>query len=339
MKPFPGSDTPARVLVTGARSPAAPDVVRYLSGHGHRVTVSDSLFFPLARGCRDAAGYLRYPPARTNFAAFSHWMTCAATAFDWIWPCCEEVFWLAKIPGLPLFAPRFERLHQVHRKDRLVDLVNGLVPDVSAPSSRAFGGGDLPADHVAKPVYGRFGHRTVIGPASLPVTGPGEAWIQQALIRGSERCLHLIAHAGHLIERVVYRDPHRTGTRPCYAFTRDSNEALNAFAHRFCESTRWTGQIGFDIITDLQGHHWVIDANPRATSGMHLIQRPGSSMVALPGIHRLNRGMSRAPRPTNALTAPGDNGPAWLAPLTSLELIARHGWPLEHAATADLQWP
>jgi hypothetical protein len=343
MKSFPFEERPCRVLVTGARSPAAPDLVRFLTARGHVVTVADSICFPAARACRGARAFLRHPPPRQQFARFASWIQRRTAEFDWTWPCCEEVFWLAQAHGPPLFAPPWEVLQRVHAKNRLCELVDGLVDGFGVPpctplSEAVPAGGAVPAGFVAKPVYGRFGHRTIVGSRQLPHILDAREWILQPRIRGRERCLHAIAHAGQLQACVVYGDPARTGPEPCYRFVRETAPELEAFASVFCAAHRWTGQLGLDIITDESGGHWVVDANPRLTSGMHLLQRPAAATVSLPWISRW-RSPAPEPHDHNGLSAPGDRGPAWLAPFTMLEIIVRFGLPVERAATADMQWP
>lgn len=335
MNAFPFEPTGRRILVTGARSPAAPDLVRWLTALGHTVTVADSLRFPLARACRATQACLRYPSPRHQFTAFAAWMTRTASRFDWIWPACEEVFWLAQIGLDHLFAPSWEVLQHAHHKDRLHTLIDGHRPGFAVPPSIPWVTQTVPTGMVAKPVCGRFGHRTLIGPRRHKRRDAAEPWILQPRIQGRERCLYAIAHTGRVLAAVIYADPARRGSGPCRAFRREVGPEFDTFLARFCAVHAWTGQIGFDVITDADARHWIVDANPRLTSGLHLIHRADAAEVALP----LGARRGRAAEVPNVLTAPGDNGPAWLAPVMLAEIWGRFGFPLERAATADIQWP
>ena len=330
VKSFPANCSPQRVLLTGARSPAAPDLVRWLRRFGHRVTVADSIRFPIGRAATGIQACLRYPSPRHAHADFQLWLAQQLENFDLIWPCCEEVLWVAGNGSIPVFAPNASLVRLVHSKHHLYQTVEGLSHHVNVPSVSLWSESKtVPPGFVAKPIHGRFGHCTLKSGARIPPRLTATKWILQREIIGSERSLFLIANQGELIAHVLYCDPDRHTTAPCTRFVRTTEATLTEFARRFVAHHQWTGAVGFDIITDSASAHWVVDINPRLTSGMHLIARPDAPAIALYPWRAIR---------SNTVSALGFR-PLLMAALTTAELLLRFGWPPAAAATADLQWP
>ena len=131
----------------------------------------------------------------------------------------------------------------------------------------------------------------------------------------------------------------------------------------------YTGQIGFDFIVDQDGRLFVLECNPRATSGLHLLNnepladaflesngpllRPTSSKPAmlaaimmlylLPVVRSgppwtLYRNMWRA---RDIIFNWNDLLPVLAAPITLAEVFVtacRTGKPMTTAATFDIEW-
>ena len=55
------------------------------------------------------------------------------------------------------------------------------------------------------------------------------------------------------------------------------------FVRSFMAKFEFTGQIGFDCIVDESKNVWILEGNPRATSGLHLFEQDSKLVDALLG--------------------------------------------------------
>ena len=147
---------------------------------------------------------------------------------------------------------------------------------------------------------------------------------------------------------------------------------VRSYVAQFVSDWQYTGQIGFDFIKDSSGQLWVIEGNPRATSGVHMFgseQGLSGNMVAeevgdcieatpnrcyqvglamllfglLDAAQRLEIGQYLAKLLTSrdVLFRWQDPLPTLCLPLTLVELIwisVCEGKSLQQASTFDIEW-
>lgn len=340
--------TRRRVLVTGARAPAAVDLVRWLSLQRADVETADTLAFPTARWSRESRAYHRYPSPRHRREAFNAWMLRIGPQFDEIWPSCEEVFALAGT-GLPqVVAPPLSTLLLAHDKGALASWLAAAQLGLTAPATAEVqvAPGDtlrVPSGYVGKPAFSRFGHRTLFGPALSPSSLNPERWLLQEQVDGEEVCSLTLADRGRVVAQVLYDDPARRPGEPCLVFRRREDPDLEAFCTAFCSALQWHGLIAFDFRRDAKGTWRVLEANPRLTSGIHLLLRPDAREVQLTPAVVLRRPRSLFDaafwRRLGVLTRRADRGPALGALVCFAELQMRFGWPVAEASTRDIAYP
>jgi hypothetical protein len=370
------------VLVLGARAPACLEWARAFRAAGWRVTVADSLHWPLARASRSAHGFLRLPEPRREPA---RWIDALAQAvrergIDLVLPTCEEVFYLAhgraRIPCRVLTSG-FELLHRLHHKGWFADMTRGW--PVQAPATRLLRSAqDLEPlratsrDWVFKPAYSRFASRTLIRPAPQRLAGvqPSEAqpWVAQRFVAGREHCSYSLLVDGRLTAHTCYHPRYRVGRGSGIWFEPTDPAPVRALVERFGAETGYTGQVAFDLIEAADGSCQVIECNPRATSGVHLLgHQPAALVAALLGEapallvsdgqpravalamllfgaprHGLRRHFWRDFRQaSDVVTRPGDRAllaaqGLGLAEVAGRALARRIG--LLQAATADIEW-
>ncbi len=375
-----------RVLITGARAVAALDIARSLRAAGYEPHLADCSPAWVARMSRTAGPVHRHASPVERPADFARDIRGLIERLDpvRIIPTCEEVFHLAALAEADgfsdrVFAPLPDRLATLHAKDRFAALCGrvGLpVPEtteiVDQAALAAFSGAT--ADHVFKPVWSRFGARTLIAPtpAALAALAPSpEApWVAQRRITGEEVSFYTVCHQGRVSAFCAYGSDWRLSGGASYVFRplppamtarlRPMAEALAAFAG--------TGQIACDAILDAGGQPWLIECNPRATSGVHLFGRSAGFGRALMGsdaarplsgschlspalwLHGLPTALRdrrladwRAQRRqgSDAVAAPGDPGPV-LGALVDAAVFGlralRTGRSLTAAMTADIEW-
>lgn len=375
-----------RVLITGARAPAALDLARSLRAAGLEVHVADCGPVWSARLSNAPAGVHHYASPVRDPAAFAADMRGLIDRLDPVLtiPACEEVFHLAALAAAKgfsdrLLAPTPDILTTLHSKSRFAVLCPSLslpCPDTVEVASRealvAFAG--AAADHVFKPVWSRFGSRTLIGPtpAALGAVAPSPdaPWVVQRRVRGEEVSFYAVCHAGRLTAFTAYRADWRLRGGVGYAIhpaPADEAAALRPMAETLA-AFAGTGQIACDAIIDGDGRPWLIECNPRATSGVHLFGRraafgrallgrgaaeptDGARHVApalwrygLPEALRRDRmadWRAQRRRGRDVLAAPGDGWPAAGAVIDAAAFGLRaltSGQSLTEAMTADIEW-
>jgi hypothetical protein len=140
---------------------------------------------------------------------------------------------------------------------------------------------DDTAEWVFKPVFSRFAARTLIGPTRATVANlrpsATDPWLAQRRIRGQEYSTYGVAQAGRLRAHACYRSRYRAGLGSGIYFLAENPPSVLEFVERFVARRKFTGQIGFDFIAGDDGRLYVLECNPRATSGLHLL--PGDGLV------------------------------------------------------------
>lgn len=362
-----------RVLVTGARAAAALDIARSLRAAGFEPHLADSSSARLARWSNSAGPVHHYASPVRRPAAFAEDVRRLIDRLDpaRIIPVCEEVFHLSALAAAQgfadrLFAPGPEILATLHAKDRFVDLCRDL--SLLAPETRAVADREaLQAavrdlgDVVLKPVWSRFGSRTLVSPtaeqadAIHPTTT--DTWVVQRRIVGEDVSVYAVCNGGRVDAFSAYGSDRRSRGGAALTFrppVADVAARLRAMAEGLAD---WAGdgQVSCDAVIDAEGRPWLIECNPRATSGVHLFDRAPAFGRALMGRDRADpvdaprhlgpalwlKGGSGGDQGRDVLSAPGDPLPAFgaLADAAGFALSALFtGRSLTQAMTADIEW-
>jgi len=259
-----------KILLTGTRAPATYDLAQKLTAAGCTVIGADSM--------RHTIGKLdqSYPSPRFATQQFIIALNDIATAnsVDLIWPTCEEVFYVGQYLSAfscPVYCPSWAVLDTLHNKRSFIDFASQQSSAVAYPME---GGKHV----IWKREYSRFATHVL---QRRPKNSAG--WFSQELIRGDEFSSWGLCRDGRLL------------LASCYSALARSSGAATAFlpvvapdAIKFMEdiamSTRYTGSIAFDFIRTPVGVAYVIECNPRLTSGIHLVVNPTDVLNALNGI-------------------------------------------------------
>lgn len=281
------------VLLTGARSPAALELARALHRSGIRVLAADSIRFPVCRFSSSVDKTLRHAPARQQPEKFVRDLNriVGEERIDIIIPTCEETFHLALNKDAircAIFAPSIELLNILHDKFQFLDLARDH--GISVPRTVVLGKkaeldefAKLPKiddealeELVYKRVFSRFAEGTLVKPSleqlNSVVPTSRDKWVAQEFIAGQESCCYAVAVDGQLTAISNYLPVHRAGRGAGTYFQPVISPTIEAFVRSLVAATNYTGQISFDFITNKDGATYVIECNPRATSGVHLLE-------------------------------------------------------------------
>jgi hypothetical protein len=261
---------------------------------GYKVHLADSVTSRAAKLSRFVDKVHSYPSPAQEFCAFGTAMAALMDTLqpELVVPTCEEVFHLARLdPSHPtqaiLFAPPLWVLGQLHHKAEFVELCASL--KISVPQTHQLKSlanlapfSDISKDWVFKPCYSRFGTNTLVSPTQQELgcidPSPARPWIAQKRILGEEICFYAVARSGQLTAFAAYHASWRLPTGASIAFEGLDGSALNQarqYAEKLAAVCNINGQFACDGIVDREGKLWLIECNPRATSGVHMLSGAG----------------------------------------------------------------
>lgn len=374
-----------RVLITGARAPSALDLARSFHAAGFETHMADCAPSLMAAWSHSVAKVLRFPSPRANFSAFSAAVAELVARLDpvLVIPTCEEVFYFAALGEPRVFAPSPAVLRRVHSKYLFAEDVTAL--GLAAPrTTRVESAAELAAwtdgasDLVFKPEFSRFGTQTLVGPAQrdLALIAPSAQapWVVQQRVRGAEVSFYAASADSQLVAFSAYRSRWKFDGGAGYAFEvleAPLHDRLLEIATVLAERLIPRGQFACDVMIDANEKLWLLECNPRATSGVHLFDRSAALAAAMLGDanapvladratpkhvgpalwafglgdalkhQRLREWNERRAMSTDVISAPGDRAPIAGALLDTTRLGVGgllRGKSLTEMATADIEW-
>jgi len=275
-----------KILLTGTRAPATLDLARRLCREGFQVIGADSLHFPLGRFSRAYAAHYRVPSPIVDRPGFLREIEgiVANEGVDLLWPTCEEVFhlssaWERLAEGSQLLFPPMEILDRLHHKLRFARWVEALGEEIRAPDSWAGDEAPAGADLVWKPLYSRFAARTRFEPPA----GDRGRWMAQRRLHGREFSSWALCRDGVVQILTQYECPARAGLGAGCAFVPTWSDAVARFTAAVARKLGYTGCLAFDFMEE-SGRLYVLECNPRLTSGLHVLGSDVRWSAVLSGI-------------------------------------------------------
>ena len=268
---------PRTALVTLGRLPVALDVVRALRLAGWRVLVADPLPVHLCRLSRDLAGHRRVrAPARDPDGYLDDLLRIVERdRVSLVVPVSEETPHVARLQGrcaARVLCSEHGTVLELHDKLRFAALCERIGVAVP-PSVRAHASDALcrAGDWVQKPRLSCSGTGVRFGLAGQQAAlQPGT--LVQRRIRGEALCTFAMAIEGRVVVQSGYRDLLASGSVSVRFEAVDLPPPVSELVRRIVAATAFTGMIAFDVLHDAQRGWMPIECNPRATSGIHLLE-------------------------------------------------------------------
>ncbi|WP_434777866.1 hypothetical protein [Neisseria sp. Ec49-e6-T10] len=283
------------ILILGARAPACLEYARAFKQSQWHVTVADSLQRPLTRYSAAIDHFLYLPAPRYKLQEWTDTLIhyIQTNKVDLVLPMCEEVFYLSYQKPLlakytQVLVDEFELMRVLHHKGLFAQLVESWpikAPETFILSDQTkLGLYKEQSEHfVFKPAFSRFASLTLVCPkAKLLDQIRIEAFnpcIVQKFIKGTEYCSYSILHQGKVTAHSCYQPTYRAGKGAGLYFVPQNIKAILDFVMYFGRKTRFTGQVAFDFIEDETGDFFVIECNPRGSSGVHLFFNQHQALV------------------------------------------------------------
>ncbi|MCE0723713.1 MULTISPECIES: ATP-grasp domain-containing protein [Legionella] len=269
------------ILVTGGRAPATMDIMRSLINQGYQVYSAESMLYPLARFVKGVKKHFVIPKPNHDLTAFLKAIKEIVIQYkiDLLIPSCEEIFYISQgheelSTHTKLLCEPFERLNQLHNKYTFNQLVReyGLIAPQGWLISTDKDKHILPKDgvFVLKPVFSRFG--SLIKPSQKIISELtiNEPYIAQQFIQGKEYSAYAITHQGEVLIQSCYHSKYQAGRSTGIYFEPAEIKPITEFIKTFCKRLQFSGQIAFDFIL-VNDKAYVLECNPRVTSGFHLL--------------------------------------------------------------------
>jgi len=360
-----------KITITCPRAPATIEWVKIMQRSGHEVTVVDSLHFPMAKYFT-GVHFIKIPSPKLDFKNYKKAITEIVEKSDFVIPTCEDGFYLSLVVKDTAFAdrvfiPEHNLLVGLHNKFVFKQFMNGCVkvPEMRLIESRDQI--DIAAKNtILKPVFSRFGTKVIrnitaesIKAIEVSKTYP---WVQQEFIEGIYLCNYAILQDGKVIDHVVYTPKYLVNNAASTYFELTKNTKCEDFIKQFAIDTKYKGQVAFDFI-DTGKDLYVLECNPRATSGLHLLSssisfqdgqftsdhseplescRVGKSIYAMFGLEYLLSGrigeLVRDYRKANDVLKDLPLRAQVLSFLEMLYIKVRHRVPFASATTYDIEY-
>lgn len=258
------------VLLTGARAPVTLDLARSFHQLGCRVICVDSLRKTLCTYSKCVDRFIVVSSPAENLEAFSNDLIKAIQeeGVDLVVPTCEEALYVAKIQEkLPcdVFTSSFELVERLHNKWTFAQMTREMSPKTERLKDKTIG-----PPYVVKPIYSRFAaHVEIIREEKELEECESNPKIAQEFVDGGSYCSYAVVKSGKVRAYSAYKVLHSIGMGAAYSMESIQNNEMETFVFNFVKAIGYTGQISFDFIKTKE-RLYVIECNPRATSGVHL---------------------------------------------------------------------
>lgn len=268
-----------KVLITSPRAPISIEWIKIAIRSSYEVILVDSLDYPIGKFFDHHITYIKIPAPRLDFTGYCEQMKILLPQVDLVIPNCEDIFFLSKVREMcktkALFLmPEHTLLLELHNKFLFQKYLNNYVkfPETVLITDKK----EIKEDTntVLKPVFSRFGRNVIRGVTAEKikdiVINEEYPWVQQRYIQGKPLCNYAVCQNGKVISQVVYLPKYLLNQSASTYFEYYEDKRIDAFTALFAEQTNYIGQIAFDFIDDGKDLY-ILECNPRATSGLHLI--------------------------------------------------------------------
>jgi hypothetical protein len=234
--------------------------------------------------------YVRVPSPRFAYEQYKTILRKLMEECDLLIPTCEDIFYVSSAlvsdsDRQKVFMPQHDLLLGLHNKSTVHTYLNRHVrsPQTKMITQR----NQINFSNkrtILKPVFSRFGANVILDVQPDAVQNiecsSDYPWVQQEFIPGMYICNYAVIQNGHVISHVVYRPKYLVNNAASTYFETIEHQGCSDFIHTFAQDHAFTGQIAFDFIENESGLY-VLECNPRATSGIHLI---AESLALVDGI-------------------------------------------------------
>ncbi len=270
-----------KIAITCPRAPVSIEWIKIAKNSNYEIVLLDSLDYPIGMFYDKSILYIKVASPKLDFQTYKKDMEKALFDVDIVIPNCEDIFFLSKIRDkidskAMFFMPNNDLLFELHNKFNFQKYLNSYVkfPKTIFIANKNEIKEDL--NTILKPVFSRFGRSVIKGVTKEKIKdiyiNKDFAWVQQEYIKGFALCNYAICQNKKVISHIVYKPKYLLNDAASTYFEYYEDERVNNFIKEFAKHTNYTGQVAFDFI-DNGRDIYILECNPRATSGLHLISK------------------------------------------------------------------
>ncbi|OCK84524.1 hypothetical protein K432DRAFT_260382, partial [Lepidopterella palustris CBS 459.81] len=279
-------DAPRRlnVLLTNGRFPVTLDLARQLHRAGHRIYTVDPMEYHVCKFSNSVKSSKQLSAPRVDADGYINGVKRALKQWniDLIIPLHEEIFYLAECGDeeiqSKLLAPSWSTLIRLHNKwefNKMMQRFGLTIPETHLILTESdIQSLDRTKEWAVKPVLGRaavnvyhiYPNRPI---PAIPIT-PAMSYIAQEWINGARYCSYSVLRNGHIAAHGAYPVLETIDGSSCVYFESYDHPGIQTFVEKIAaELPSVSAQLAFDFI-ETEDNLYVIECNPRATSGIHL---------------------------------------------------------------------
>ncbi len=291
------------ILVTGARSLAAFELIRNFGFHGNTVYAADSIKNPICKYSKFLKKYFFVPSAKFDENAYIEKLINILNDFniDVLFPICEEIFYISRnkrklekfCPNLKIMADDFDKLKLLHNKFEFYKMSKNLGV-LAAESILVFDKSNLDefinknGKIILRSVFSRFGTSAFVVYNTNEVKNKflNRNFIASKFIPdGKLVCYYCYCENGEVKFDISYSSPFKSSVNACTIFEVFKNDGkIKEYAEKIIKFLKLSGNISFDFIYD-GNVFYVIECNPRITSGIHVLSKNNFEKMFFGGIN------------------------------------------------------
>lgn len=211
---------------------------------------------------------------------------------DLVIPTTEDIFYISRFKAdiealwCTIMSDDFEKLKKLHSKKEIMEMSQWLWIEIpktfeffSLEELKNYIELHPDFDYVVKPKYSRFANfissNKIPGSKSLDdikIDLSNNSYILQEYISGKSVCSYSIAKKWTFISHMNYECVLTYNGWSGTFLESFQNATIENFVQNFCEKYDFNWQISFDYMITSDGKAYLIECNPRPTSGIHLLK-------------------------------------------------------------------
>ncbi len=265
-----------KIFITGGRSIIAYELAQCLLKYKHEIHIIDVFQSNIIKSLAGKITFHKCPSPKLEYQNFENW------AFDlyekirpeMIIPINEEIFYWAKFAkkhNISILSLEFDDLICLHSKLKFNEFARQI--GLNAPRTQIaipFMNGE---NYVFKREYSRFGENILIKPKTANfIEINNNPMLAQEYIEGVDFSFYSLINENKILLFCAYKSSWRSKGGAALCFENVEFElkiAAQQIAQKIANNIKGFAQISCDLIIDKNGKIWLIECNPRATSGFH----------------------------------------------------------------------
>lgn len=281
------------VLLTLGRLPVALELARAFQTSGWRVVVAEPFRWPMTRLSRSVAKSIQIVAPNVDPEAYLTQLIAVVRdeAVTLVVPVSEEMLYVSRLHGMlatkvPVVCMPYQALFQLYDKWAFNQLLVSI--GLPAPASCLIENVEqhpslFMADYIVKPRLSCAGQGvSYYSAGNIPdKLHQLDGLIAQQQLGGELCCTFAFVLKGSCTELVAYRSLLNAGSVSVCFERMDVPGKVAEQVKTIASHTAFSGMLSFDFMRDGQGQWLAIECNPRATSGLHLLERSSIATLML----------------------------------------------------------